>query len=639
MSDKLFKEANEVVLGRNVWEQKQRVWYEMRHDGLRRKDKPWPKAADMHFPMIDMNIRKAKPFYEAQATSTERVASFVSLKQQQKATTSAAADFFDFEISQNTNLGEQRVRMIDTMLWRGRGVLKATVDPFDDYKIVFEAVDPIYILMADGAEDFPDADFFVHVMHVTVGQYRRNRRYLQDEAVISRIKGAKDQDLTSQIERIKELREGINFSSDPSQIILWEHYTKTMGGWRVETYSPNAPDLTLRKPFGVPYKVAGKVSCPFYSFKTEIKDKGWYAPRGLAELNAPFEAYACKLWNEKTDAMTFANRPVLTTENQIPNTANLRWVPGEIMPGNLKSVQMNPPAFSFDQEIAFARSVGEQISMLPDFGITQPGQQGGGSPRTATENNRIATLQTVGTESNGRIFRADLAKLYRHVWGLMLQFKRAKLTYYVAGELKELPEQALHDEYLITPDGAPDQWNKQQRVQSAMQRLQAFKGAPNVDQDVLVRDALAADDPKLALEAFIPTNIKAGSEAEDEAMEIAIMIEGFPAQVKPDEDHVTRIHVLLGYLQKQAMTGAQVDPIAVQRIQQHLMQHFLFLKKMQPQAAKQIAQQIAQAEATSGPGGRPPAPSGAANGGPGPITANPNGNPGSQDPGQEFNPT
>src|SRR4051794_5648773 len=83
---KLFDQAQEVIHSRGEWERKQRMYYLMRHDGLRRRNKPFPTAADLHFPLIDMNIRKAKPFWTAQATSTERLASFVALQQQQKAT-------------------------------------------------------------------------------------------------------------------------------------------------------------------------------------------------------------------------------------------------------------------------------------------------------------------------------------------------------------------------------------------------------------------------------------------------------------------------------------------------------------------------------------------------------------------------
>jgi hypothetical protein len=606
---KLFDDASEALNGRSEWEARQRLYDQMRHNGLRRRNKPFPGAADLHFPLIDMNIRKGKPFWESQATSTERLASFVSLQDQQAETTSAAADFFDFELKQNTNFEIELLHLVDRMLCRGRGVLKAIVDPFDDNKIVFETIDPMFIIVAEGADDFVDADWFVHVKHMSVAKYKRDRRYEQDDGLINSIRGSKDYDATGGILEDKQAREGINFSRNKDQIILWEHWVKTMGGWTVHTYSPQAPDKTVRRPFGCPYKLAGKPSCPFYSFKTEVKEKGWYAPRGLPELNAAFEAYTCKLWNEKTDAMTFANRPVFTSQQPIANTGNLRWAPGEYIPGGVQQVQTNGPSYSFDQEIAFTRSTSEQVSMLPDFGIVQSGGNGdtGGKPRTATENNRIANLQSVGTESNGKIFRMDLAKLYRHVWGLMLQFKRQKLSFYVSGEIKTLPEQALHDAYLIAPDGTPDQWNKQLRNQRAMQRLQAFSGAPNVDQDELVRDAMATDDPKFAQRAFIPTNLKAASEGEDEAYEIVILQDGFPAAVKPNEDHATRIHTLMSWLMKQSMSGVPPNPIAIQRVQQHLAVHFQFLKKLQPEAAKQVQMQIMQME-SQGAGARPPGP-------------------------------
>jgi hypothetical protein len=603
----LFDTASEALNGRREWEQKQRLYYEMRHDGLRRRNKPFPTAADLHFPLIDMTIRKDKPFWEGQAISSERIASFVALKEQQKEITSAAADFFDFELRQNTNFIKELLRVIDTTRFRGRGVIKAIVDPFDDYKIVFEAIDPLMIIMAEGADDFEDADWFVEIQHLSVAKYKRDRRYSQDPAVIARIQGSRDMDSSSEIFQDKEAREGVHYSQNSNTIILWHHWEKTMGGWMARTFSPQAPDLDVRKPYRCPYKVKGKPSLPYFSFSTEVKDKGWYSPRGLAELLAPFESYACKLWNEKADAMTFGNRPVFTSESQIPNTANIRWAPGEFIPGNVKGVQVAQPTFSFDQEISFTRGTAEQVAMLPDFGVSHPGtpNQDKGGPRTATENQRIAQLQQVGTESNGRLFRLDLAKVLRHSWGLVLQFKRAELAYYTAGELRTLPEQALHDAYMIEPDGSADQWNKQLRIQRALQRRQVFFGDPNVNQEVLTRDALAADDPKLALEAFVPSNLAAAGEAEDEAYEITILVQGFPAAVKPNENHATRIFVLLGWLQKMSMTGAPVDPIARQRVQEHLSIHFELLKQTQPEAARQVLQQISGAEqGPSGPVGQ-----------------------------------
>jgi hypothetical protein len=38
----------------------------MRHDGIRRRNKPWPWAADLHYALADEKIDKLKPFYKQQ---------------------------------------------------------------------------------------------------------------------------------------------------------------------------------------------------------------------------------------------------------------------------------------------------------------------------------------------------------------------------------------------------------------------------------------------------------------------------------------------------------------------------------------------------------------------------------------------
>jgi hypothetical protein len=205
---------------------------------------------------------------------------------------------------------------------------------------------------------------------------------------------------------------------------------------------------------------------------------------------------------------------------------------------------------------------------------------------------------------NAMMFRDSLTKVYRHIWALLIQFKGTDFSYYAAGKAGQLPESALHDSYLIFPDGSPDGWNRQKRLQVAMGRIQAFANNPNVSMEELTKEALEADDPRLALKAFIPTNQKAASEAEDEALEILVLEEGFPAAVMPGEDHATRIMVLMGWLQKQGQSGAPVDPVALQRIHQHLAVHFQWLKQTDPAAAKQLAAQMQQQEAT--PMAQPP---------------------------------
>jgi hypothetical protein len=610
MSSRLFDTAHNILISRLVWENKQRLYYQMRHDGLRRRQKPFPTAADMHYPEIDMAIRRLKPFWMGQVQSGDRLAQFVSMQDQLQAYTDAAADFFHFHLTNKTQFLRKLRVAVDTMLLRGRGVLKITVDPFDNYAIVFESVDPLFILMPDAAMDFEDADEFVHVRQMTVPQYQRDRRYSQDKATLACIIGSANFENYATLVQDKQIREGITHNRNPNSILIWEHYGKTMGGWTVETYSPQNPDVEIRKPFGVPYKIGKKASLPFFSFTMEVKDEGWYSPRGLGELLAPAEQYLTKLWNEKADSMTFGNRPVFTAEGEIQNAGNIRWQPGEFIPRNVKAVQMYPPAFSFDQEIMFARAIGEEQSQSPDFGITQPGgSNDSGKPRTATENQRISALQQAGTNDNGSFFREDLAKAFRHTWGLICQFKDRDLSYWAQDKIGTLPPQSLHDKYLIAPDGSPDGWNRMARFQKSAARLQLWKGDPNCDQDKLKRDVMAADDAQFAQKAFIPSNMKSASEAEDEAMEITILQEGFPAAVMAGEDHMTRILVDVGWLQKQGAAGAPINPIAKLRVMQHMAQHFQFLQQQQPEVAKQLKQKIAQMEqAAPGANAAPAAP-------------------------------
>lgn len=601
MSNQLQDKGFQIIAERSLWEKRQRLYYLLRHDGLRRINKPGPWAADQHMPIIDNCISSLKPFWSAQVFGGTRLCDFVSMRGQLADTTESAADFHDFQLRHRTNYRYKMEQSIDTMLLRGRGVLLATTNPFRDHKIEFQSIDPLYILMAQQYDDFDDADYWIWVQTLSVEQYRRNRNYDQSADVINAIKGKKDYTLESS-EYDKQLREGVTHSSRDNEIVLWHHWERTESGFNIKTFSPQAADKKIRDAYQCPYESGGEVSCPFNSITMEVKGEGgWYAPRGIAELNAAFEAYACTLWNNKTDAMKFGNTPLFTSENDVQNTANIRFNPGEFIPGNIRAVEMPQPAFSFDQEMNSVRGMAEQRARIPDFGITDDAESGPSNPRTATENNRIAGLQNVGADYNGEIFRnVRLSKIYKHTWGLMVQFKPRQVSYFIGDDLKELPEQALHDEYLVIPTGGPA--NKMEKIQRAGQRYEAFKGAPNIDQDEIAKDVISADDSRLVKRLLIPMNQKQASEAYQEDVEIGVLSMGRPVPVLPNQDHATRIMELVGYLHKQVALGEAHDPIASQRINEHLAEHFKALKEAQPQAARAVFQQIQNLEMASGQG-------------------------------------
>ncbi len=75
--DKLNSEVLRDLADRAVWDTRQRMFYEMRHHGLRRKNKPWPGASDVHFPLVDTTISELKPAYFQQLFATDLIAQFV----------------------------------------------------------------------------------------------------------------------------------------------------------------------------------------------------------------------------------------------------------------------------------------------------------------------------------------------------------------------------------------------------------------------------------------------------------------------------------------------------------------------------------------------------------------------------------
>ncbi len=75
----LFNDIQDALKSRVDWASRQVTFYKLRHQGLRRINKPYPNAADLHFPLVDTMIERIKPFYFQQLYATEQFATFVSL--------------------------------------------------------------------------------------------------------------------------------------------------------------------------------------------------------------------------------------------------------------------------------------------------------------------------------------------------------------------------------------------------------------------------------------------------------------------------------------------------------------------------------------------------------------------------------
>ncbi|MEM6888751.1 MAG: hypothetical protein AAF636_11490 [Pseudomonadota bacterium] len=592
MTCPIHDEILDALRDRETWEKKQQLYYTMRHDGLPRKKPPYPGASNMHFPLIDTSIEKLKPFYYNQIFQTETLARFVAKTAEGKERASNAADWFDYKLKEETDFVRVVPQMVDYMLQRFRGILKGTYDPFKK-KLCVSVIDPLYFIVPSNADTIEEADWFVHVQHMSVAAYKRNRRYNQSLDVIKKIRGGHDS-VGDHSEDEKKRREGLTYTKDKSQIILWEVYHKTSNGYTVYTYAPDCPREDIRAAYALTTKWGDEVLCPFVDFPFELKDLGWYAPRGVAERIAPFEAALCKAWNAKHDHLDYSAKPLFTTAPGTDAAANSKKkiIPGEILHG-VSKIPMDGPPISIDQEMVNTRMIAEQQISMPDVGIGN--SLNTKEKKTAAEVNQIGALMGQGIEMRGGIFRNSMARFYLLMWALSVEYCREDRFYMKGEESAELDSDAFQKDYLVRPSGSPDAWNKEKRQQKARSRVQAYANHPNVNQEALIRLDIEADDPALVKELFVPSGQTEMKEQEDEALEMTGLLEkGFPALVLPHENHLLRIKIILGRLQLLDQTGQPINPIAQQRINEHMAQHLQYLQEQNPQAAKEVQAYIAQ---------------------------------------------
>ena len=557
---------------RKVWEERQRIFYQMRHNGIPRRTKPFPGAADLHYPLADSQIGKLAPFYFAQVYSSDLLASFAPQNPEAEDLSRQAAYWFDWKLNNKTNFFEEILATIDTMLMAGVAPIKIVWDPARK-AVRFDSIEPVYFVCPVTTMDLDTADRWCHILQLTPDQYRANGNFTQDEELIKRLT-ARPEDSRSDA---KYQREGLTFGATAQQLILWEIYQRTPNGIVVQTVAPNCPQEEIRAPYrlGEEYGTSG----PFVLFATEHKDKGYYASRGIVERVAPFETYLCRLWNEKADAMAFLNRPIFTSDNPLPgNLSEIRFRPGEYVPNGLRSVPMGSPPIDIDNEMQNVRGLAEYTVSMPDYGLqAKPGSAK--DTRTATEISAIGSLMGVSVDLKARIFRRACAKVYRIAWSLLRRFASDDLLAYAGGKAKQIDPQALQQIYQIEPDGSPDGWNKEQRVQRAYQRMQLFAQNPNVDAAELTRDALAEDSPALAQRIYRDPQVK--------------QQEALTAQARA----LTELGLNMRH-------SGHANPEMANMIGQSVQARMQALQQLNPQAAQQLAQELATA-AQQQPGAGP----------------------------------
>tara|TARA_R110002020_G_scaffold83767_3_gene208047 strand:+ start:1186 stop:3090 length:1905 start_codon:yes stop_codon:yes gene_type:complete len=560
MSDTIYDLVVDDIKARARWETRQGLWYQMRNDGLRRKSKPWPNAADFHFPLIDTTINKLKPSFFQQAMGLDVLATFVPMRSQLAGFTTAAEQWFNYKLHEKSNYATEVMSWIDHMMVSGQGIMKTYWNP-EKKQVEFQSVDPMYIIVPPWSKGIETADRITQVMPMSLESYKRAGIYDTSKSVIDSIQGGKVEDsgIIDNLKYDKEIREGITHSIDKDQVIVWEVYSHDEDGkWIMQCFSPQAPTTPLRETMEVPFDHDNP---PFSLCKYEITDGGWYSPRGVCEVLAPFEASLTKVWNEKMDASTLFNKPLFKAERDLPNSVNLRLAPGQILPFGIAPVQMPDVPLDFDKEIAQTQSIAEQRVTVPDYGIMADRDR-----RTATEIESVNAQAQQNMDLRLRLFRQALGDLFRQAFSILLQFDKKSLQFRFLEDSLAIDPVALHDEYQIEPRGGMDMVSKSMLLNKAIQRKQLFMNSPWINQVELDKSILELEDPSLVPRLVQDPNQKTGSEIEQEQKTLPALLIGEMIPVQQGQDYPSRIGVIMQFLEKARQSGMQVSQQGQQAI-------------------------------------------------------------------------
>ncbi|MGA1753214.1 MAG: portal protein, partial [Pontimonas sp.] len=586
--------AKQALESRRDWEERQVRFYKMRHEGLGRVAPPWPGAANLHFPLGDMLLSKLKPHYTQQIFANELIANFYSLKTELNAFNVLAAQWFDYRIKQGTNFEEEIISVVDYMLQTGHGICKVRWDSRKK-TVVFDSVDPLMVIVPQWTNKLRDADFLVEVKKVSKAQYKLNPNYNQDDEFVRHLctsQVGESKDPGERQEQEKNIREGIVRSSRADQIVLWEvWYRDEEGTVKTFTYAPAHPSEFVRDPMESPYDHG---QFPYVDFPAEIKDRGYYAPRGVLQQVAAYEQWLCKLWNEKSDAITLFNRPTYritgATGNPLVNFANFRMAPGQALPPGLEPVQQAQPPISFDVEMNQTRMMAEQLIGIPDGGLTS--HLNGSEARSATEVQTVAGLMSQVVELRARVFRQALAECFQHAWSLLVQYANDQLEFFYRNEMGTLPDLALVDEYRIAPNASGDNMNKSFVFQKKLSIFQTLANNPFVNMGEMTKDLIAADDPQNVKRFFQDPQIRQSTESEEQAQELNVMVTmKFPAPVDPTDDDLAHMTTIGQWFERQIQTGTEVDPESWMLVLNHAVAHLEQMKARRPDQYKQSKQE------------------------------------------------
>ena len=96
----------------------------------------------------------------------------------------------------------------------------------------FQAIDPMHIIVPPWTKEISGADRITQVIPMSLESYKRAGIYDTSDKVIKQIVGGHDDDsgISNELKNAKLNREGLTYSEEKDQVIVWEVYTHFVDG-------------------------------------------------------------------------------------------------------------------------------------------------------------------------------------------------------------------------------------------------------------------------------------------------------------------------------------------------------------------------------------------------------------------------
>jgi len=365
-------------------------------------------------------------------------------------------------------------------------VLRDVIYDFPDIALV--SPERLYV-PTDGGFDPQSLQFLVHEFFIPLQQVKANvENKGWNSEYVDEIESSKEMDVEKLTDKQKDLREGIELISNPSEMVkIWEYY-----GWydvnddgvKEKSVITIAPDFqkTLRK-VSLPFD-NGKF--PFIKLFYELTDDRWFSHRGIPEIIEDIIKEIDIQHMQKLDQQTVRNAPMFVYRAGMVNPNLVQFVPNQGIPVNgmgglrdtIDILNNNNPnvEFSYEREQMLLESKIEELIGQVDF--TLQSMINRRQPRTLGEVSMQQQNMQMVFGLDAALHTQCFSDLFTWIWELWCQYGSDQYEFSYFGEKGmekiRLNKEEVQGKYKITVRGNDQNTNPQVKLQKAQQIMLAI---------------------------------------------------------------------------------------------------------------------------------------------------------------------